>query len=188
MLVARAVHAAVGSPLKSSTLETLTLRLARGDRSAFRPLYTALWPVLLAFCTRALRDQHDAQDAAQEALLKIYARVGQYDPSRGRVLTWALHIAAFECRTVRKRHARRREDFGVDTQRVSAEATPEELTIQQDLVDAVREILGELPSKQADAIVARAFDDAPSGATFRKRLQRGLDALRRAWRARHVAG
>lgn len=173
-------------------LDELAERLAQGDRAAFRPLYTELWPLLLAFCTRALGDEQAAQDAAQEALLKVYARIGHYDRRRGHAVAWAIRIAGYECLTVRKRCKRRREHFSEPPERVSEQASPEQLAIRRDLVAAVHEQLAGLPAQQVDAIVARLTDEPPKAAvapaTFRKRLQRGLAALRRAWRAHDEMG
>lgn len=93
--------------------------------------------------------------------------------------------------TVRKRATRRREDFDAMAERPSEQENPEEVAIERDLIAAVREILVELPEHQAEAILSRAIEVAPRNvpaATLRKRLQRGLRALREAWRTRHAAG
>jgi hypothetical protein len=76
------------------------VRLADGDRGAFGPLYDTLWPVLLGFARRALAGSPDAEDAAQTALMKVFSRACDFDPSRD-ALSWVLGIAAFECRTLR---------------------------------------------------------------------------------------
>src|SRR6266849_3158600 len=85
------------------------VRLADGDRSAFSPLYTLLWPALRVFVHRQL-PASDAEDVAQDALLKVFARASRFDPARD-ALAWALGIAAFEVRTARKRTARRKEEL-----------------------------------------------------------------------------
>ena len=90
-------------------LHKCMVRLADGDRSAFSTVYQALWPVLRAFVARQL-PMPESEDAAQEALLKIFVRASDFDPERD-ALTWALAIAAFEVRTARKRGLRRREDL-----------------------------------------------------------------------------
>ncbi|HYR19577.1 MAG TPA: sigma factor [Myxococcales bacterium] len=82
-------------------------RLAEGDREAFEPVFAALWPVLRAFAARALTVPAEAEDAAQSALIKVFARAAEFDPLR-EALPWALGIAAYECRTLRKSRARRR--------------------------------------------------------------------------------
>ena len=83
-------------------------RLADGDRSAIAPAFDLLWPVLSRFCRRALASEADGEDAAQEAMVKLFARAASFDPGRDG-LAWALTIAAWECRTARRRVGRRRE-------------------------------------------------------------------------------
>src|SRR3954470_5130176 len=82
-------------------------RLSEGDRSAFRPVFDFLLPLLQRFVARQLPPA-DAEDVAQQALLQIFERSAQFDASLD-ALSWAFGIAAWEVRTTRKRHQRRRE-------------------------------------------------------------------------------
>jgi DNA-directed RNA polymerase specialized sigma24 family protein len=86
-------------PGERARLSDLLARAADGDRAALDPLLVALWPRLRAFCARLVTPA-DADDATQEALVKLCARLATYDRSRDAV-TWALTLAAWECRTVR---------------------------------------------------------------------------------------
>ena len=83
-------------------------RLADGDREAFHPVFVCLWPLLRGFAGRYL-PAADAEDAAQEALVKVFARAAVFDARRD-ALSWTLGIAAYEIKTVRRRRQRRRED------------------------------------------------------------------------------
>src|SRR5438045_531364 len=87
----------------------LMARLADGDRAAFAPLYQLLWPALRAFCRRGMAHDADGDDAAQQALLNLFARADEFDAGRD-ALTWAFGIAAWECRTLKQRRLRRREE------------------------------------------------------------------------------
>jgi DNA-directed RNA polymerase specialized sigma24 family protein len=89
-------------------LRRLMVRLADGDRAAFRPAFALLWPRLRAFAARCVAAA-DAEDVAQAALLRVFSRASEYDAERD-ALAWALGIAAWECRTLRRRRQRRRED------------------------------------------------------------------------------
>ena len=169
-------------------------RLADGDRSAFEPVYASLWAPLRAFCRRALGssrglgagDAHaDAEDAAQHALLKVFDRASTFEPDRD-ALTWALALAAWECRTVRKRHARSRE-VGSEAAEAHADPapSPERRVIDAELEAAAIEVLGTLSDADRDTLRLTMSDDAPegvAGATFRKRRERAMSRLREAWR------
>ena len=76
-------------------------RLAEGDRAAIEPLYAALWPVVRRLTGTMLANPLDADDAAQEALLRVYANAAAFDPTRDAV-PWVLGVAAYECRTLRR--------------------------------------------------------------------------------------
>ncbi len=159
-------------------------RLRDGDRSAFEPVYAAVRPLVEAFAARMLGPS-DAGDVAQDTLLGVFSRASEFDPSRD-ALTWILGIAAWNCRTARRKIARRREDHSTVERR--DDTTPEDLAIRNELTAAIGELLGELGAADAEAILAaiEARDRPPiEPAAFRKRLQRALTRLRSAWGARH---
>jgi RNA polymerase sigma factor (sigma-70 family) len=166
-------------------------RLADGDRQAFDAVFAALWPLVSAFCRRATGSAADGDDAAQEALVKVFARAASFDPERDAV-TWVLAIAAWECRTVRKRAARRREHALEQAgDAASGEPHVDEMVAARQLTAAATEVLGTLDPRDAETILA-AVGDADgrppvAPATFRKRVERALARLRAAWRARHGA-
>jgi RNA polymerase sigma factor (sigma-70 family) len=157
-------------------------RLAEGDRGAFDAVFVALWPVLRRFAERALRDPADADDAAQSALVKVFARVSQFDARRD-ALAWAIAIASYECRTLRKRSLRRREDRTEAPERAAPSAEDE--AIEADLHAAVGEACGALSPADAETLLAAARGERPRSAAFRKRLERALERLRKEWRTRH---
>ena len=157
-------------------LRSLMERLADGDRSAFAPAFRLLWPRLRAFAGRFAGDV-DGEDAAQSALLKIFSRASEYDPARD-ALSWALGITAWECRTLRRKRERRREEQGVPD--LPGEDAAEAALILRLSAEAV---LGMLNPIDAETILSLATGRrAVEGATFRKRLQRALLRFRLAWR------
>ena len=94
--------------VRREALQRDLVRLAEGDREAFHPVFVCLWPLLRGFAGRYL-PAPDAEDAAQEALVKVFARAAVFDTRRD-ALSWTLGIAAYEIKTVRRRQQRRRED------------------------------------------------------------------------------
>jgi RNA polymerase sigma-70 factor (ECF subfamily) len=75
------------------SLEMLLHQVAAGDMLAFRSLYDLSAGRLLAIALRILRDQQAAEDAVQEAYLRIWRNAGRYDPARGAPLAWMGVIA-----------------------------------------------------------------------------------------------
>jgi RNA polymerase sigma-70 factor (ECF subfamily) len=168
-----------------SDLQRHMERLAGGDRASFHPVFAALWPLLRRFAARHLRPE-EAEDAAQEALVKIFFRAAGFDPSRS-ALAWALGIAAFEIRTARRRRQRRREvspPDGFPAAAGDAAPTPESEAIARDLEAMLEEALGVLRPEDAETLrlYARGNRSEVAAATFRKRVERAIARLRTVWR------
>lgn len=159
---------------------------ADGDRAALDPLFTALWPPVAGYARRFLADATLAEDVAQDALVKLFARLEQYDRERD-ALTWALTFATWECRTARRRLARRAETPETPPPPFIDGALVAE---ERELVRAALDTLDTLPARDREVIAALLSDDdelrrSLAPATFRKRLERALGRLRTSWRSRH---
>ena len=171
------------NPGERAELRRLMERLADGDRTAFGPAFAMLWPQLRAFVSRCCGA--DAEDVAQSALVKLFSRASEYDRSRD-ALAWALGIAAWECRTQRRKRQRRREDHAAAPEVADAAASPENAAIDGDLIAAAEEVLGTLRPIDVETILAIASGRRTvQGATFRKRVERALARFRLAWRTKH---
>jgi len=169
--------------MSSLELDRNMARLADGDRSAFPLVFRELWPKLFALCSSLLEHAGDAEDAAQRALEKVLTRASDYDPTRP-ALSWALAIAAWECRTT-LRSRKRRGELGDATLEQMADRRPDpdrELE-QRELEQAALSALGELSHADRAALVAAYWEEAPAGEpAARKRRQRAVERLRLAFR------
>jgi DNA-directed RNA polymerase specialized sigma24 family protein len=159
-------------------------RLAEGDRSAFEPVFAALWPLLRRFASRALPIAAEADDAAQSSLVKIFARAAAFDARRD-ALSWAIGIAAYECRTIRKTRSRRGEQQMTGVPEAIEWRTPEDAAVDQDLIAAATDVLGGLRVQDVETLLAAARGERDVSAKFRKRLERAIARFRNEWRARH---
>ncbi len=169
-----------------SALQRDLTALARGDRAAFDRVFVQLWPLLRGFAGRCL-PAADAEDAAQEALLRVFSRASEFDPGRD-ALSWALGIAAWQIRTVRTRTRRRREErVDARSDRADVRPSPEEETLARDASAALDRWLSELSAADAATLLAYARGERPDlpGPTFRKRVERALRRLRGVWRIEH---
>ena len=178
------------SPLKRIRLTNALTRFADGERGAFDEVYAEAWPVVRGLCMRLLKGLPDAEDAAQETLLKVFGRVSQYRAGED-ALTWILTIAFYECRTTRKKSERRREQDGDDAiARMPTQiASPETEILQADLRTSIAEVLSNLSEIDRETIAAAIFDQARpevAAATFRKRLERAMYRFKEAWGTVHV--
>ncbi len=80
------------------------------DQVVWGEFFSRYQPILVAFARKLGLREHDAEDAAQETLIKFAQayREGRYERDRGRLRTWLLSIAANTVRDLQ----RRRRDVG----------------------------------------------------------------------------
>ena len=168
-----------------SQLNRSMAELADGERRAFDPVYRTLWPVLVRFVAVISGDRMIAEDMAQQAMLKILARVSTFDHS-GDAVAWSMTIAINEYRSYRRKFGNRATTQGEWT---LAEPTdddaPEAIAIRDNLRDAARAVMGQLRPQDLEVVVAAMYEGQrpPLAATaFRKRLQRALANSRVIWK------
>ncbi|TKB96365.1 RNA polymerase sigma factor [Pedobacter cryophilus] len=56
-------------------------------------LYEMYSASLMGIISRVIVDQEIAEDVLQEALVKIWNSIPQYDPTKGRLFTWMVNVA-----------------------------------------------------------------------------------------------
>jgi RNA polymerase sigma factor (sigma-70 family) len=67
--------------------------LKQKDRSAFNHLYTQYAAALYGVVCKVVNDEQTGQDVLQEAFVKIWNNIEQYDSGKGRLYTWMINIA-----------------------------------------------------------------------------------------------
>ncbi|QCI92384.1 sigma-70 family RNA polymerase sigma factor [Novosphingobium sp. EMRT-2] len=127
-------------------LEQLLGAVATGDMAAFRGLYDVAAGRLLAIAMKILRDRDAAEDAVQEAFLRIWRKAGSYEAARGSPLAWMSIIArnAALDNVRRRRPAEELEAVDVIDLAVQPVEPPDA---------RLGQCLGRLPADQARAIV-----------------------------------
>ncbi|MCW1427812.1 sigma-70 family RNA polymerase sigma factor [Novosphingobium sp. JCM 18896] len=121
--------------------------VAAGDMAAFRAVYDHAAGRLLAITMAILRDRAGAEDAVQEAFLRIWRKAGTYQASRGAPLAWMSVIA----RNAALDQARSRRG----TEEIEVADVPDLAVAPVEPPDArLGQCLGRLPADQARSIVA----------------------------------
>lgn len=73
--------------------EQLVALLRSGSREGFNYLYKAYGAVLYGTIVKIVHNEETAQDVLQDAFVKIWNNVSQYDAGKGRLYTWMLNIS-----------------------------------------------------------------------------------------------
>jgi RNA polymerase sigma-70 factor (ECF subfamily) len=84
--------------------EALMLRVARGDEPAYRMLTRRHLPAMLGLARRILGNAADAEDVAQEAMLRVWTHAPRWQPLAA-FRTWLTRVVVNLCLD-RKRRAR----------------------------------------------------------------------------------
>lgn len=167
------------------------LRFRAGETTAFDAVVAEYTGPAYATAVQVLRDTALAEEAVQDAFLRVWQRAHLFDPQKGAERSWILSIVRNQAIDALRKRARARERSIEDTPAVYALRDPSD-TWQAVLAgltgDRVRQALEELPAEQQDVVVRtyyqgkRAVDVArelglPEG-TVRSRLRLGLQKLR----------
>lgn len=86
--------------------EELISRAKDGDAQAFERLMSAYEKKVYCLCLRMMGSSHDGEDAAQEAMVRIWQKLSQYRGESG-FSTWVYRVTASACTDALRKRARR---------------------------------------------------------------------------------
>jgi RNA polymerase sigma-70 factor, ECF subfamily len=131
-----------------------------GDERAFRQLVEPYRHALEVHCYRMLGSALDAEDLAQETLLRAWRALGRFEP-RARFQTWLYRIATNACLDELERRPRRPEPIDPFPDRPSdASASPTHdpaarYAIREGMELALLRAIQELPGRQRAVLIFR---------------------------------
>ena len=139
----------------SDELGDLLARCSLGDQSAFGALYQATSAKLYGIALRILRREAWAEEALQEAYMKIWRHAESYNPARGRPMTWMINVVRNQSLDLLRRadYRAQEEEWSPDKdQRMSAENPAAQAETSQEM-QRVLACLGLLGEEQRDCIL-----------------------------------
>ncbi len=187
--------------------DTLTAALARDLDDSFEALVLAHQDRLYSIAMRMLGDPRDAEEAAQDAMVRAYRALAEYEPGRIRELRlrpWLATIVLNLCRSRAGRRAARaavvRPALSLDAAepgtlepRADEASGPAAAVLRRDARETWAHLLIALPLAYRTAVVLRHVDGLsypevaavlgrPEG-TIKAQVHRGLALLRTAFEA-----
>ena len=143
--------------------ERLLRKARHGNADAFTALCAPLEGMVYRHCLQMLKTPADAQDAAQEAMLRAYRSFSSFE-GRSELATWLFRIAHNVCLDALKKAYRQRESTSLDALREQGynppapDDTPEGTYIQASRQHAMREAISTLPVRQQTLLSLRYGD------------------------------
>jgi RNA polymerase sigma-70 factor (ECF subfamily) len=130
--------------------EVLMARVARGDEPAYRVLTRRHLPAMLGLARRILGNAADAEDVAQEAMLRVWTHAPRWQPLAA-FRTWLTRVVVNLCLD----RKRRRPWVAIDPAGEIVDPTPgvTEQAEQNERQRLLAAAIAELPGRQRSAIV-----------------------------------
>jgi RNA polymerase sigma-70 factor (ECF subfamily) len=173
-----------------SDLSRLLERAAAGDRAAFARLYDSVSPRLFGVISRLLPRRELAEEALQDAFVRIWQKASTYDPSIASPMAWMATIAHNRAIDLKRRFAERLSQRSEELDPRAADAGPDPLSLaeQSDDFRRLKACLDNLADERQEMVMlayfqgwsreelARRFDRPVT--TVKTLLRRSLIALR----------
>ena len=169
----------------------LVARARDGDADAFEQLARAHADRVFAVLLRLLGDRGEAEDVAQEVMLRAWRGIGRFH-GRSLFFTWLYRIAINEANRSLEKGSRRAKGVPIDAEALqlaaAAKDEPSRQVERAELRDALSKAMADLPPAYRTAIVLRdveglstqqAAEIADVGqAAFKSRLHQARHRLR----------
>jgi RNA polymerase sigma factor (sigma-70 family) len=166
------------------------LRAQRGDEHAFEALMRAHWEIAFKLAYLITRNAADAEDAAQDAMLKSWRALARFRSSEP-LRPWLLRIVANEARN-RRRSSGRRDQLALRARAEEASGgaapSPEDLAVAADERGRLLAELDALPEQARTVLACRYLLDLSEAetaavldvrpGTVKSRTARALENLR----------
>ena len=140
-----------GMDTESATDEALFAAIARGDERAYAEIVDRHLQKVVTIAARMLNNQSEAEDVAQEAMLKVWTRASLWRPGMAKFSTWLYRVTVNLC--IDRMRRNRVLKVEIPETHVDETANPARDLERRQLKDAVMQALDQLPPRQKAAIV-----------------------------------
>ena len=129
----------------------LVARAGRGDRAAAQALMARHLPKMLSLAKRMLGDPAEAEDAVQDAFMKLWTHASRWEPGKAKFETWLYRVTMNKCYD----RLRRRPVAPLDEAAEIADPAPPADSVLENsaLAGEIEAALAALPERQRAAIV-----------------------------------
>lgn len=154
--------------------ETLLVLYANGDPNAARVLTLRLTPKVMGHAYRMLGDRAEAEDVAQDALIRLWKQAPDWRQGEAKVTTWLYRVVANLC-TDRLRKQKPVDIEAITEPKDDAASAAEQIQ-QKSRLDALQAGLNKLPERQKQAVILRHIEGLPNP-EIAEIMQIGVEAV-----------
>jgi RNA polymerase sigma-70 factor (ECF subfamily) len=140
-----------GMDLAATSDEALFAAVARRDEQAYAELVDRHLQKVVMIAARMLNTQSEAEDIAQEAMLKVWTRASLWRPGMAKFSTWLYRVTINLC--IDRMRRERTVKVEIAETYIDESANPARDLERRQLKDAVSAALDQLPPRQKAAIV-----------------------------------
>jgi RNA polymerase sigma-70 factor, ECF subfamily len=156
--------------------EELVAWSAGGDRRAFDELVIRYGRYALRVAARLVRDTVIAEDVVQEAFVRCWSQVQQFDSQRARFTTWLYRIVVNLC--IDQKRRKQPEPLPEHFDPVDPAAGAEEMMESDERDSILAQALNDLPVRQRAAMTL-VYDEGLSGTEAARALGLSAKAVER---------
>jgi RNA polymerase sigma-70 factor (ECF subfamily) len=138
----------------------LLRRLKAGDERAFEELVSLYRERVYRVAWRILRDDEGAEDAAQEAFIKVFRHIGRFE-GRSSLYTWIYRITVnIALNKLKRDRFRRMIPLGEIPRRDCRVSTdPERAVLSAEVAERIEEAVRSLPERQRAVFTLRFYEE-----------------------------
>ncbi len=139
--------------------DALLVLFATGDPDAARELTRRLLPRAFAVARRVLGNHAEAEEVAQEAMLRLWRMAPDWQPGNARITTWLYRVVINLCLDAKRRQKGGTTGLDQVAEPVDPGQGAAEQIQERSRRDALQDALMQLPERQRQAVVLRHMEE-----------------------------
>lgn len=163
-------------PYNKATDDKLLFWSAQGDRRAFDEIVVRHGPFVLSVARRMIPNSRDAEDIAQDAMVKVWEHAGRFNAKRAQLRTWLYQIVVNLC--IDRRRRKEPESLPDNFDAIDPGAAADEILTSTERDAALAAAIRALPASQQAAMIL-VYEEGVSGAEAGRILGLSAKAIER---------